>query len=240
MPIATPDLILTSFSNAGDANVIPLDPPGTVGAASFATGFPTANSLDPTAGGVPPARRDTNGILKIITANLAWLTGGGGYSWDADFVAENGGYGLGAVIKSGIDATKWFYNRSAGNTNDPDVSTAGWTAFSLIASPTGVQTVTPAAGTTNNFVIADGVGLVNFDTTAGDAVISGLVPQFEGQIIVARNAGPNLLTFPANAGGSSAPNRWQVPTDLAMVAGQSQSFKNFLAASPWPGGWVAL
>ena len=236
MPISIPTFIIKPFAANGDVNVIPLDPSTTVGAASFELGYPPANSLDQTAGGVPPARRDTNAILKLLSSNIAFLTGGGGFPFDQDFSDENGGYFEGAVLKSATDSTKWFYNRSDGNTNDPDVDVSGWTSFSLIASPTEVQTLVLPAGTTNGLVVGDGVGLVNLDSSAGAAVITDAVPQFDGQIIVLRNSGANIVTLTANDGARPAANRWRLPANLGLLANQTKSFKNF-AGLP---GWVAL
>lgn len=238
MTVAVPTLIVKAWATLGDHATIPINPPlmPVPGQATYDLGFPPATRVPANMGGVPPFGVDMNGVLFDVTGNIAWLQGGMGYSWDQDFSDENSGYALGAVIKSASNPTTWYYNRTAGNTNDPDVSTAGWTSFSLIASPTAVQNLVLAAGATNDLVIADGVGLVNLDTTAGAASVTGVVPQFDGQILIARNSGANLLTLPKDDTGSLAANRWRLAADMALIAGQSKCFKNF-AGLP---GWVAL
>lgn len=236
MSVAVPTVIVKGFASAGDKATIPNAPGPTVGAASYTLGFPPATRTPVNMGGVPPFGVDANGVLFDVSSNIAWLTGGMGYTWNSAFSTENTGYALGAVLMSASDPTRWYYNRTAGNTNNPDVTPSGWTTFSLIASPNGLQTIVLAAGTTNNLAIAAGTGLLNLDTTAGIASVTGAVPEFDGQILVIRNSAANLLTLPADSGTSSAANRWRLPTDLSLVQGQSSSFKNF-ASLP---GWVPL
>jgi len=237
MTVAVPTTIVKGFATDPTArNTIPVTASATPGAASYNVGFPPETRIPKNMGGVPPFGKDANGILFDISSNIAWLQGGGGYTYSATFSTANGGYGLGAVLKSATDPTRWYYNRSAGNTNDPDVNNAGWTTFSLIAAPTESQDIVLTAGNNNNVVMAEGVGLLNFDTTAGAAAVTGLVPAFDGQIVVVRNATANLLTLPKDSASSSAANRWRLPADLALIQGQTKAFKNF-AVLP---GWVAL
>lgn len=236
MSAPAPTVIVKAWATLGDHATIPVAPTVTPGQASYNLGFPPATRTPKTSGGVPPFGVDMNGILFETTSNIVWLQAGMGYSWNSTFSTTNSGYAIGAVLRSAIDPWLYFYNRSAGNVNNPDVSTAGWTVYSPLANQHGTQTIVLASGTTNNQVIAAGTSLINLDTTAGAATLTGLVPEFDGQIIVVRVTGVNNLTLTAEDVLSSAANRWRVPTDLTLVNKQTQAFKNY-ASIP---GWVAL
>jgi hypothetical protein len=80
-----------------------------------------------------------------------------------------------------------------------------------------------AAGATNNlnpggpFPVS--IDRVDFDTTAGDANVTGLVAGQDGQRIIARNIGANNLTLNNEDAGSAAANRFSGASDLILTAG---------------------
>ena len=51
------------------------------GYASLTTGFPPECSRPIESGGIPPRRKDLNGILREITEHICWLQTGGIYYW---------------------------------------------------------------------------------------------------------------------------------------------------------------
>jgi len=125
------------FAQSGEKNTIPESPTGT-GAASFADGFPAKTSLDPSAGGVPPDRKDFNGVLNAISANSNWQNAGGGYSFDNNFSSKINGYPKGARILSS-DSSGYWLNTVDNNATDPDsINASGWVKDSF----NGVTTIT--------------------------------------------------------------------------------------------------
>jgi hypothetical protein len=97
----------------------------TPGRASFEQGFPPSSMTAKVAGGIPPFGQDMNGILAMITNNLAGLNAGQINVYDATFASDIGGYAKGAILGM-ADGTGWWINLTASNTTDPDASGAGW------------------------------------------------------------------------------------------------------------------
>lgn len=207
----------------------------TPGAASWETGFVPLNMTLKTAGGVAPFGNDVNGVLNYISANVVWLCAGGSFVFNQNIVDNNGGYPVGAVLRSASDPSQYFYNSVADNANDPDSVSTGWIKFSPLASPTGHQVEAPAAGTYNNFSLDEGVGFLDVDTTAGDVVITGfdVANVADGRILTVTNTGPNLLTLAALNGGSSSGNQLRAPSDLSFTQNDGMSIRRSATIGKW-------
>ena len=83
-----PSRISTPFADAGTKNVIPetMSQPSATAAASWQAGFPTVCSLPLSAGGIPPARNDFNGLLNQMTQTERFLQDGGIFSCDVKLI----------------------------------------------------------------------------------------------------------------------------------------------------------
>jgi hypothetical protein len=87
----------------------------------------------------------------------------------------------------------------------------------------GEQLITAAAGTSNNVAVTvASVNRVLVDTTAGDAVFTGMTAGVDGQLMVVTNQGPSLLTLDDENGGSLAANQFYGVTDITLPAKGSQ------------------
>lgn len=237
MSVPTPETIVRPF---GNPTLGPTDPGGMVlpipvpsqvgvenGAASFTDGFPPLTMGDPALGGVLPAGQDFNGLLYMITSYCAWLQGGGGFYFSADFVAQNTGYGVGAILRSASDTTKFYMNALADNPNDPDVDPTGWMPFSPFAAPTGVQSEALAAGVTASLALDPGVGFLEIDTTAGAAQLTNITGGFDGQILtVTHSAGAANFTL-QNSGNI------RMPANLVLVLNSSKSLRFSSTLNVW-------
>lgn len=84
-----PTKLKTAFARIGDKNTIPLET-SLEGAASFDAGFPPETEIPLEAGGIPPARKDFNGILNALSAGLVWMQSGGLWTYDAEREYEHG------------------------------------------------------------------------------------------------------------------------------------------------------
>ncbi len=236
MSIVAPTVIVKGFAIGGDKSTIPNSPVGLdPGEASYTLGFPPATRTPVNMGGVPPFGVDANGILYDATSNIAWLQGGGQYQWNASFVAENTGYAIGAVLQSSGDPWIYWYNRSANNANNPDVSSAGWSKLAPNTTQVGAATIVAAAGTTNNLVIPAGVSVLDFDLTAGNATITGIVAEFDGQeLILITGHVSNQLTLTAEDAGSSAANRFRIiSSGLLLLQNLPVTIKWYAALNRW-------
>lgn len=128
MGISVTNLIRRVFGYSAGAPYIQNPIPQTTaapGRASFQDGFPPLNMTEKVAGGIPPYGQDMNGILAMITNNLAGLNAGQINVYDATFASDIGGYAKGAILGM-ADGTGWWINLTDGNETDPDASGAGW------------------------------------------------------------------------------------------------------------------
>jgi hypothetical protein len=122
----TPAKIEYAFAYEGDVNVIPVSPGSNPRLSSWQTGFPSITSLPLSAGGLPPAREDFNGILNVATASLQYTCMGGTYMYDSAFSTLIGGYPKYATLMSSTGNGFWI-NTVDNNTTDPDSGGAsGW------------------------------------------------------------------------------------------------------------------
>ncbi len=234
MSIAAPTVIVQAFANIGDHATIPLVPTVTPGQASYDLGFPPPTRIPKNMGGVPPFGVDANGILFDVSSNIAWMQGGNPYQWNAAFVAKNTGYAIGAILQSSVDPWRYFYNRSANNANNPDVSTAGWTKFTPVGGQSELQTLVVAAGTVNDVVIAAGIGALDLNPTSGNTSISGIVAEFDGQELSVSNIhASNLVTLLSLSGSSAAGNQFRIVADLTIAPGDTLSIKKFTSIGKW-------
>lgn len=200
-----------------------------VGAASFADGFPAATRTDPEAGGIAPFGQDMNGILFMVSAYCAYAQAGGVMQFNQDASDAFGGYGIGAVLQSAVNLTKFFTNVVNGNTNDPDVDVTGW-----ISSVPLYSLTVATAGAHNNVALPGPSDYVlDFDTTAGPADYSGFIAQRDGQRLYISNTGANLLQILALSGLSAVANRIRNATDLALVQNQTLTLQYSLALTKW-------
>lgn len=108
----------------------------TDGRASLTDGFPPLTMTLESAGGVPMAGRDMNGILNWITEWNRWQAAGAPSIYDSTFQTAISGYPLNSIIRSASTAGQYYISTTDANTTNPDSSGAGWTAFSPIPATT--------------------------------------------------------------------------------------------------------
>lgn len=161
-----PALVPVPFADSGQKNTIPTASQAavTLGAASYADGFPAITLTSARNGGVPPSGKDFNGILNAITNAIRWGNAGGQYSYNAAFAtdAKVGGYPSGAVLMR-ADGTGHWINTADNNQSDPDASdgtSANWVPGynygpTLLPDQTGgTITLTPAQAAKNRIVVS--------------------------------------------------------------------------------------
>lgn len=96
-----PNILTVPFGNSADSgsiNPIPVDPSGLPQSASWEKGFPPITMLSLALGGRPPRGQDFNGILKAISEHIVFMCGGGAYKFRDEWLLQNGGYPLGAIL----------------------------------------------------------------------------------------------------------------------------------------------
>lgn len=205
MGTPVPPSVVAAFTFGGvvdvDFTIIPV--PSQVGVspelASFETGFPPATRLPRTSGGIPPRGLDMNGIDYMLSAHTAWVAAGGHYSFNADVVTVQGGYNLGAILRSAVDPTLFFMSTVADNVVDPDVALTNWKAFSPMATPVGTQAANVAAGA-QVVAVSPGTGFLDLTPNAGATTITNLTGGAIGQIVTVSNlSGANAMTLQSNA-----------------------------------------
>ena len=78
-----PSFLAQPFAQSGDKNIIPNMGGDLLGNASLALGFPKITETPLELGGVPPQRKDFNGILYILSAFAFFAQGGGVFTYSA-------------------------------------------------------------------------------------------------------------------------------------------------------------
>lgn len=241
------NLIVEPFGTSALAGDITLPIPvasqiagGNPGRASFTDGFPPANFTPVGSGGIPPSGKDFNGLLYMITAYLASAQAGESPIYDAAASTAFGGYAVGAILRATSFGGFWV-NGTANNTTDPDSGGAGWTAVGGGGGggglPTGLISVVPASGSTNNYAPAGydaTTGFIDLNPSSGSATITGLVAGTNGQFLTITNIhASNTVTLSALGSGSSAANRFRLPGDLTLVQNNSTSFRYSTGVNLW-------
>lgn len=79
----TPKFMAQPFANSGNKNTIPETNDGTEGLASLESGFPQITEKPLASGGLPPTRKDFNGILNWLAAFCFYQQGGGLFTYSA-------------------------------------------------------------------------------------------------------------------------------------------------------------
>lgn len=122
--MTNPTLVTTPFAENGDKNTIPQSVGAEPQNATQNEGFPEVTQTPISAGGIPPERKDFNGILNLYGQHIVHLNKGLPYEFDAAFATAIGGYPLYArIMLSNGDIVR---NTVANNTNNPNSNMTGW------------------------------------------------------------------------------------------------------------------
>jgi hypothetical protein len=116
-----PTRIQIPFADSGTKNVIPdtNSTPSASQAASWTDGFPAQCSLPLSAGGIPPARADFNGIFNTMTQSERFTQEGGVWAWDATV-----DYGTNRVVLGSDGLLYWSIAQSGPNVGGAQDPTA--------------------------------------------------------------------------------------------------------------------
>lgn len=142
--LTQPTLLLKPFAESGDKNSIPVTNTDAQNPqlADLTNGFPSITSDDPDDGGLPPERKDINGLGYLTTTYDYFYQAGGTFTFNPTISTAIGGYPLGArlwytdsngattVVRSTVaNNTDNFNDGSAtgiGTTWVPEIPALGW------------------------------------------------------------------------------------------------------------------
>lgn len=98
--LTQPTLLLKPFANSGDKNTIPEinSDVSNPQLADLTNGFPQITSESPDDGGLPPERKDFNGLGYLTTLYDYFYQAGGTFTWNDTIANAIGGYPLGARL----------------------------------------------------------------------------------------------------------------------------------------------
>lgn len=100
----------------------------------------------------------------------------------------------------------------------------------------GLQTTATALGNNNNLIIGPApvyIGFLDLNTAAGAADLTGLVAQFDGQIVTISNLGAALLRLMAQSASSAAANRFRLSANIGIVQNGSYTLRYSSALQRW-------
>ena len=140
-----PTRIQIPFADSGTKNVIPdtNSTPSASQAASWTDGFPAQCSLPLSAGGIPPARADFNGVFNTMTQSERFTQEGGVWAWDATV-----DYGTNRVVLGSDGLLYWSVAQSGpnvGGAQDPTIDNGSyWGSMPLNAPGLGDKSASAA------------------------------------------------------------------------------------------------
>lgn len=127
----TPPVLLKPFADSGDKNTIPETATGTQ-QASLDEGFPPVTSLPLTQGGIPPERKDFNGLGNLLSKQYFYLQNGGRFTFNQDVSDAIGGYPQ--------NATLWYKDNSLG-ISYPVTSLINNNTYNFVTTPSYIDGV---------------------------------------------------------------------------------------------------
>lgn len=133
--LTQPTLLLKPFAESGDKNSIPTTNTDTSNPqrADLTNGFPAVTSLSPDSGGLPPERKDFNGLGYLTTSYDYFYQAGGTFTFNATISTAIGGYPLGARLWYTDNNGKTYILRSTkGNNEDNFVTTPSYIGTSWV------------------------------------------------------------------------------------------------------------
>lgn len=143
--------------SAGSAYIRPIPTPSqisiTPGAASLTDGFPPANFVGLSGGGVYPSGDDFNGLFKWITQVEQYLQAGGCPVYNSEFSTAIGGYPKGSILLAASQVDFWV-STTENNTTNPDAAGAGWVKLIGPAVAAALATAEAFATTAANNALA--------------------------------------------------------------------------------------
>lgn len=189
---AGPAYITAPFPVASQISVNP-------GNASLNDGFTPLNMTAIVDGGIPPSGADMNGILFLISSNVAALSAGQLYNaFDATYAGLISGYKIGAIVRDATTAGRTWRSIIDANSTDPATTPANW-----ISSTPILSTSAPTIGThADNVLAGPSDFFLDVSTAAGAITLNGFIAQRDGQRLVISNTGASLLTI--GLGGTAA------------------------------------
>ena len=133
--LTQPTLLLKPFAESGDKNSIPVTNSDVSNPqkADLTNGFPAITSERPENGGLPPERKDINGLGYLTTTYDFFYQAGGTFTFNATVSSAIGGYPLGARLwyTDGNGATTVLRSTKDNNT-DNFVSTPSYIGTSWV------------------------------------------------------------------------------------------------------------
>lgn len=108
--LTQPELLLKPFAQSGDKNSIPSTNTDAQNPqlADLTNGFPPITSEDPSDGGLPPERKDLNGLGYLTTTYDYFYQAGGRFTFNPTISSAIGGYPLNAAL--------WYTDNSGNST----------------------------------------------------------------------------------------------------------------------------
>ena len=179
--MANPTYLAKAFAADGAKNEIP-ETTVTAGKASLSQGFPTETELPLAQGGVPPKRKDFNGILNVLSTYAMFQQAGGKFTYDArvDYTPP-------AIIFYGSDL--WWCVQANGASSTvvtPGTNTSYWIKLKdYLANPLAAYPV--------------GAYYISSNSTSPAVLFGGIWTQIQNRMIIAAGS-----SYSVGATGGSA------------------------------------
>ena len=202
-----PTRIQIPFADSGTKNVIPdtNSTPSASQAASWTDGFPAQCSLPLSAGGIPPARADFNGIFNTMTQSERFTQEGGVWAWDATV-----DYGINRVVLGSDNILYWSVAQSGpnvGGAQDPTTDNGTyWQAMPMdnasLVHRTGTETIAGAKTFQNNLTVSGSARNIQINSTTVDKTVVSSALHYAGAFVVEDLNGYRMMHLRTGMGSS--------------------------------------
>ena len=186
--LTQPTLLLKPFAESGDKNSIPVQNTDAQNPqlADLTNGFPQVTSEDPDDGGLPPERKDFNGLGYLTTTYDYFYQAGGTFTFNSTISSAIGGYPLGARLwyTDGNGATTVVRSTVANNTdnfNDGSATGIGTTWVPEIPALGWNNTWTGANTFSGNTTFSGSValnGTISGSSSAKETIVGWGMPDY--------------------------------------------------------------
>lgn len=212
-----PTRIQIPFADSGTKNVIPdTNPtPSASQAASWTDGFPSQCSLPLSAGGIPPARADFNGVFNTMSQSIRFGQEGGVWAWDAtvDYAANR-------VVLGSDGLLYWSVVQSGPNLG-------------------GAQD--PTADTAHVYWVSPKVGAMPADDSSDAAVSSSWVANwYSSQLLPSSMYLDGINGDDSNDGLTASTAKKTIESVRAFLSSALRIKRNYITINAAPGSYSAI
>lgn len=219
--LTQPTLLLKPFAESGDKNTIPATNTDTSNPqrADLTNGFPQITSKLPSAGGLPPERKDFNALGYLTTTYDFFYQAGGTFTFNSTIASAIGGYPLNARLWYTDNNGASVILRSAKvNNSDNFITTPSYIGTSWVQETPALSwgNTWTGSNTFNSTVSLNGD--LSVGTSAKQTIVGLCVPNYSARETISSPYTPTKNGIIIAHSGSGYSNAWISTNDDFVIS----------------------